>query len=122
MADEQDYETRITEEGGILRFVPRGKLEFGRSERFLTLVRNTARARGCRRVLIDARAFSDPMPNNDRFAIGERVAEEWRGLRVAVVSPVEARDGFIETVAVNRGATARGFESVERAMDWLSLE
>ena len=122
MADEQDYETRISEEADILRVMLRGKREFGRSRRVVALIRKTAEERGLTRVLLDTSALTESPPNEYRFALGELLATEWRGLRVAVVNPVEAGHGFVETVAVNRGATTRIFKTQDSAMEWLRLD
>lgn len=121
MADEQDYETQISDDAGFLRILVRGKREFGRTERLVALVRKAAEERGFQRVLLDTRALTDPASNKYRFALGELVAEQWRGLRVAVINPVEARDGFVETVALNRGALTRTFETENDAMAWLRV-
>jgi hypothetical protein len=117
--DERDYTTEISEDGEVLRIVVHGAMEFARTSRFVTLVRDAAKARGRRRVLIDARAFKQAMPNKDRFAMGELIGEEWRGLRVAIVNPIAAENGFVETVAVNRGADTRTLATVPEALDWL---
>ena len=117
--DEQDYEVEISDHGDFVRIVVRGVHDLGRAQRFIQRVRDTAKAKGQRRILIDGRAFTNPMPNDHRFAIGEMVAKEWPGLRVAVISPVEAQNGFIETVAVNRGADTRGFMGEDEAAEWL---
>ncbi|HET7756458.1 MAG TPA: hypothetical protein VI195_10195 [Steroidobacteraceae bacterium] len=122
MADEQDYQTQISEQGGILRVVVRGKRELGRSRRLVALIRKTAEEHGCRRVLLDTSALSEPPPNDYRFALGELLATEWRGLRVAVINPLEAGHGFVETVAVNRGATTRIFRTEDSAVEWLGID
>ncbi|HYL02396.1 MAG TPA: hypothetical protein VEU54_03175 [Steroidobacteraceae bacterium] len=121
MADEQDYECQFSEEAGILRVVVRGRRDFARSQRLVALIRTTADERGCRRVLLDTSALTEPPPNEYRFALGELLATEWRGLRVAVINPLEAGHGFVETVAVNRGATTRIFKTEDTAIEWLQL-
>ncbi len=118
---EQDYTTQISEDGDVLRIVVGGTLDFGRTARFVTLVRDAAKARGRKRVLIDARAFKEPMPNKDRFAMGELIAAEWGGLRVAIVNPIAAQNRFVETVAVNRGADTRTLATLPEALEWLQL-
>ncbi len=117
--DAKDYTTEISEDRDVLCIAVRGTLDFGRSTRLVALVRDTAKARGRKRVLVDARAFKEPMPNKDRFAMGELIAQEWRGLRVAIVNPIAAQNGFVETVAVNRGADTRTLATVPEALEWL---
>jgi hypothetical protein len=121
MTDQPDYETQVSEEAGILRVVVQGVRDFGRTRRLVALVRNSAKERGVQRVLLDTRALANAPSNNERFALGELVAEEWRGLRVAVINPGEARDGFVETVAINRGAMMRAFETEHGALEWLQV-
>lgn len=122
MADAEDYESQFSEEAGILRVVVRGRRDFARSRRLVARIRQTADQHGVKRVLLDTSALADPPPNEYRFALGELLASEWRGLRVAVINPLEAGHGFVETVAVNRGATTRIFRSEDSALEWLRIE
>jgi hypothetical protein len=55
----------------------------------------------------------------DRFHLGEATAAQLRGLRLAVIDLTEASDSFIETVALNRGATMRIFATEGEALAWL---
>ena len=116
---EQEHDMDVIDEGTYLRFVVRGRRAFARCARLIERVRDEAKARRYQRVLVDERVFTDPNSNMDRFLLGEMVAREWQGLRVAIIDPVEAADEFAQTTARNRGATVIVADDEARALEWL---
>ena len=106
-ADKLAYNAQIVEEPHYLRINCSGSYSRARSEQLIALVRREADERRYTRVLVDLQAVGETVPNLDRFHLGEMCAAMLRGLRVAVIDLTEAPDAFVETVAVNRGATMR---------------
>ena len=113
------YDTQVIAEPRYLRFVFFGAYSRARSEQAIAAVRREADERKYTRILVDYQGVPDNIPNLDRFHLGEMSAEVLRGLRVAVVDLTEAPDAFVETVAVNRGATMRLFCTEAEALAWL---
>ena len=77
--------------------------------------------RGLSRVFVDATEETSLPPAFSAYEFGKQIADFVRGLRVAVVgSKMLAEDmRFIETVAQNREAVLKIFETVEDALTWL---
>ena len=102
-----------------MKFVFTGTYNRARSEQAIATVRREADERKYSRILVDYQGVPDNIPNLDRFHLGEMSAQVLRGLRVAVIDLTEAPDAFVETVAVNRGATMRLFCTEAEALAWL---
>jgi len=102
-----------------LRFTATGSYARSRTEQLIALVRREADQRKFVRVLVDLTEVREAVPNFDRFHLGEATAAQLRGLRLAVIDLTEASDSFIETVALNRGATMRIFATEGEALAWL---
>ena len=116
---DQEHDTEVVDEGSYLRIVVRGQRAFARCVRLVERVRDEARTRRHRHVLVDESVFTSANTNMDRFLLGEMVAREWQGLRVAVIDPIEAADEFAQTTATNRGASVIVVNDEARALEWL---
>ncbi len=65
-------------------------------------------------------SFSDTIEN---FHYGATMPETTRGFQIAFVCDSDDTDArFIGTVAANRGANIRSFESFDQAREWLESE
>jgi hypothetical protein len=60
-----------------------------------------------------------PVPDHERFELGSLVAQELRGVKLAVVDLTEAPAKFAELVAANRGAAMRILTTEPDALSWL---
>jgi len=97
----------------------RGAYSFARSARMIGAVHAAAKARGRTHILLDLRGIPEPVPDAERFALGELVGTGWRDLVVAFIDLTETPDQFVETMAANRGAVIRGFLDEPAALAWL---
>jgi len=82
-------------------------------------VAEECRQQGKKRVLVDAGAIVGPIPDLDRFLLGERIAEAMQGVRVAAIVKPELITKFTEDVAVNRGAIFHVTSQPDDALQWL---
>ena len=83
----------------------------------LELLASLARQSGIRRTLVDIRRQKAGGPIAELFRFGSKVPTD---VRFAVLARRNHYDAFVETVARNRGATARLFYGAEEeAVDWL---
>ena len=99
-------------------------------ERFLELLGAVVQYRA-KKVLIDGRMLKGNPEDIERFFYGEFAATETLRLvkeqaiapRFAYVIKEPLRDAgrFGETVAVNRGMIIKTFDTVEEAVEWLTL-
>ena len=82
------------------------------------------RQHGCRLFLFDAREAKVTSGTLEAFEAGApkgKVADTLRLIRAAVVHRELGPDErFYETVAYNRGFQLRMFDSIAKAMDWLT--
>ena len=79
--------------------------------------------RGCQRILADLRQASTMMSLLDRFDLGVLGAEMFRGIsQVAIVAPASEDNASSESVAVNRGLSARITADMDEALRWLGLD
>ena len=85
---------------------------------------SAARARGTRRVLIDATQVTGDPSDLDRYDMGKEAAEVFAHVeRVAFVLWASARfTGFAFDVAQNRGLDVRPFRDRAEAARWLASD
>jgi hypothetical protein len=85
------------------------------------IIRTECEARGIFRILVDVVAVTYlELPTLELFFLGEKVAEVLRDrIKIALVWHGGARDNFLQTVAANRAAAIRIFESTDTARIWL---
>ena len=102
----------------LMRAVGRDALR--RSMHLLRAVREQADRHGLTRVLVDTTLVPQPVPDLDRYPLGEAIAGAWRGLCVAVVDPTASSDESIKHVATNRRACVRLFASEAPAIERLA--
>lgn len=71
-------------------------------------------------VFLDLLDLMPPKDNYDRYLTGVDVAEIWGGkLKVVALAKPEYISGFVENVAVNRGAKFAVFSNMIQAETWL---
>ena len=86
----------------------------------ILLIAERAREDGHKRILIDRRDLSNPATEFGRFEAARTIAEVLPPpSRLAVVYPLGEVASLGENAAVNRGATAAAFSSLEDAKQWL---
>lgn len=75
-------------------------------------------------VFVDATRVTSSPPTWDVFVFGLEAAERLGGLRVAIAAPlgIYKATNFFETVARNRMANVRVFDSSNDALAWLRTE
>ena len=113
------YDTEVRDNARYLHVIARGDYRFEHSQQLISLVRDEARRRQQHLVLVDLVGVPQPIPDHERFELGSLVAQELRGVKVAVVDLTEAPDKFAELVAANRGADMRIFTTEADALSWL---
>jgi hypothetical protein len=74
---------------------------------------------GYTRLLVDARQLSAPRQEYDRFLAGVHIANDLRGIDIAVLYPAELINKFVEDVASNRGARLLVVSELDEALEWL---
>ena len=89
------------------------------AERVIEEISRLAAKHGYRCVLVDARKLSAPQMELDRYLAGKHIAQEWRGLKCAIVYPENLINKFTENTAVNRGAHLNIVSDFEDALTWL---
>ena len=89
------------------------------AERVIAEISQLAAKHGYRCVLVDARKLSAPQMELDRYLAGKHIAQEWRGLKCAIVYPENLINKFTENTAVNRGAHLNVVSDFEDALTWL---
>ena len=85
-------------------------------------VKAAARRFHAKRLMLVCENHESLTSLTDAYAIGAKVAEKGRGLRLCILltgRSVKAMDHFAETVATNRGAAMRYFDDYEAARRWL---
>ncbi|NNE27846.1 MAG: hypothetical protein HKN09_13450 [Saprospiraceae bacterium] len=75
------------------------------------------------KAIIDGSAITNPgIPALDRFQIGEYMAINLVGLKVAIIWPKAFIKKFGVQVATNRGANVNSFSNEKEALHWLHEE
>lgn len=98
-----------------------GKYDYWDFVQYPRIIRTACEESGIYRIMVDVVAvtFSE-LPTLELFFLGEKVAEVLRDrVKIALIWHGDTRDGFLETVAVNRAAAIRIFDSTEPAKLWL---
>ena len=113
----------ITFEADFLRVVYTGEAEAIPVQTLLTQVPNLARNADVKKILCDVRSVTAGLSMLERFDYACKVAEQFKGLKVAFVVNEPLRDPnlFGETVAVNRGGNIRVLATLEDADKWLKV-
>jgi hypothetical protein len=90
-------------------------------KRVIDEIRVETERRGCERVLVDTTAMVlQDLPFLDRYEMGRYAAEIWgHRIKGAVIVRADLLTGFVETVAVNRGARVGVFVDEGQALAWL---
>jgi len=120
-----EYTSRIDTNNGICTVHVTGR--FGRpddSDELKRFAADTYTKQGCCRFLIDltqAHVVAGTMPTFKAASPHGEEASSLRRIRAAFVRHELSEDDlFYETVAVNRGFPVRAFDTVEKAVEWLT--
>ena len=109
----------IQEEEGYLSVNVSGSLSLKNLKELVDRVLAESKKRSHDLFLVDMLRTGPPENEMDRFDIGNYVASELRGVKIAVVYPQKYTNKFFENTAVNRGAHLLVFSEKERAVEWL---
>ncbi|MBT8342602.1 MAG: hypothetical protein HKP58_15245 [Desulfatitalea sp.] len=120
MAERQE----ITIEPGFICAVLPATTYTSSKQDVFTRAADAARNAGVSKILYDARNATGHLSTLERFDYASRIAEQFRGLKVAFVVNKPLRDPnlFGETVAVNRGGNIRVLSTIAEAYDWLGVK
>ena len=114
----------IIPEPGFIRVVVIGSVHSSPILEFFTLVVDAARNADVSKILFDIRSVQGQLTTMERYNYGSLIADQFRGLKVAIVVNQPLRDPnlFGETVAVNRGGNIRVFATLTEAYEWLKVK
>ena len=98
-----------------------GRYDYWDFIQYPKIIRAACEEREVYRIMVDVVAVAyTELPTLELFFLGEKVAEVLRDrVKTALIWHGDTRDGFMETVAVNREAAIRIFDSTETAKIWL---
>jgi len=98
-----------------------GRYDYWDFIQYPKIIRAACEEREVYRIMVDVVAVTyTELPTLELFFLGEKVAEVLRDrVKTALIWHGDTRDGFMETVAVNREAAIRIFDSTETAKIWL---
>ena len=113
-----DYEITTRPDAGYLRITAVGAFGTEPTKRLFDRVAADVKNYGASRVLIDAQGIVGSVSTMAHFELGAYAASRVR-VRAALVGRPDVIDRFGETVAINRGASARVFTDEVEARDWL---
>ncbi len=83
-------------------------------------VKALAEQNQCRRLLVDMTGVEGPVDISFRFQVGKRLAQTFSGqTRLSIFLQDKPIDGFVELVALNRGAAIKVFQDQQAALKWL---
>lgn len=109
-----------------------GELDLPRAMRLYQELIQRWRADETPGILIDCRPLVGSLTDLQRYEVGVQVAGSYAALREAggalpriamlALPPLIEPRRFIQTVASNRGARLRAFESVAEAAEWLGVD
>ena len=118
-----EEDLRISKKPGFLHVQGSGTISPSSMQHFLSRVPDAARDADTQKVLVDARVTQGSLSIMERFEYATRLAEHFRGLKVAFVLHESLQDPglFGESVAINRGGNIRVFTNLEEACEWLGI-
>jgi hypothetical protein len=115
--------SRIQQQANLLIAIFTGRIEFAAALELFKSAFDSARDKGCDRILFDCSAVEGELTTHERFLFGEEAARhEHAGSfhpRIALLGTLPAVDGFGVLVARNRGMNAKAFSVREEALKWL---
>ena len=113
----------IQQKANLLVATVSGQIGFARSFQIFKGIFDSAREKGCDRILFDCSAVTGELTTHERFLFGEEAAKhEHAGSfhpRIALLGTAPTVDGFGVLVGRNRGMSARAFSVREEALKWL---
>ena len=114
----------VKKEPGFLYVVVDGVLTNEVVENFCEEIPKLARVSGVSKVLVDCRAIKSAISESERYEFAVRIAEHFKGLKIAAVADAPFRDAELlgETVARKHGADYRMCTNMAEAFFWLDIE
>jgi hypothetical protein len=113
----------IQQKAKLLIATASGPISFTRSFEIFISAFDSAREKGCDRILFDCCGVTGELTTHERFLFGEEAARhEHSGSfhpRIALLGSPPTVDGFGVLVGRNRGMNARAFSVREEALKWL---
>jgi hypothetical protein len=122
---------KMQEAAGVLYAEVRGELDLQMAMGLYLQLVERWRAIATAAIVIDCRGLTGTLSDMQRYEVGVAVAASYSGMRddgraprIAMIAqpPLIEPRRFIETVASNRGALLRAFESIREAAEWLDVD
>lgn len=115
------YEAVATGDAGYLCVTAHGDFAIGGILRMIEAIAADSERQGCHKILIDVTALTGYPSTVEQFEIARATAERLQRKRVAVLvsTPTTVREGFGDTVAINRGGVVQSFNVESEALAWL---
>lgn len=113
----------VKKEPGFLHVITESTLNKAMVDNFCEEVPKIARETGISKVLVDCRAVKYSLSKAERIEYSINIAENFKGMKVAVVADTPFRDPelFGETAARERGAQLRMCTNMAEAFFWLDI-
>jgi len=113
----------IQQKANLLVATVSGQIGFAAAFEIFKGVFDSARKKGCDRILFDCTAVTGELTTHERFLFGEEAAKhEHSGSfhpRIALLGSPPTVDGFGVLVSRNRGMNANAFSVRDEAIQWL---
>jgi hypothetical protein len=111
-------------EPGFLNVVCAREVTAKTMQHFCEKIPKLGRRAGISKILLDKRNLPISLNTSEYFQCATEIAENFRGLMLAIVidPPLTDSQRFEETVARNRGASIRLFNAIEEAYEWLGVK
>ena len=114
-----NYEKKLS----YIYFKAKGKYFEGEESKILDQFIQKCKEYNCYRLLLNCEDVDFNVRTMNNFIIGTKIAEKCgkpgEMIKIACVRGSKLTDYFIETVAVNRGASFRIFSDENEAIEWL---
>ncbi len=115
-----DVQVTLKSEPRHLHIVCTGHYHLATCNALIQQVREECERTGCYHVLLDLRELLGPMPDFQRFQLGERAAKELPPqCRLGIICRPEEINRFFENVATNRGLKTFVGPDLEVVWEWL---
>ena len=118
-----NYELNIIPDTRIALFCWSGPIALKEREENVRVMAQFCRENGISQLIVDTRKQVSETTTMEMYHFGAAIPKVMSGIQIAVVCRQSDRDTqFGETVAANRGAKSRSFETIEEAKRWLAAK
>lgn len=116
---------KVISTNDFIKTTATGVLDFAASKQAILDIASQIKKPGEYEVLVDTRAAEAMLSIADLFELGETLANH-PSLRLSKIGLLVQKSGadkagFLETVAMNRGANIKAFTDFEQALTWLVM-